>query len=288
MVSFKVFNSINNFQLTFTYLISILAKRQPTWGKWENWLSCSQTCGSGTRTRLRACKVPDGCSGQSVQTGTCNEGPCPNWSDWSGWGDCSADCGGGIQTRSRNCLNVAEEDCSGSSNDEQQCNRQSCDGQRAMIYWNNIFSYSREWNYVRSGLSGEGTFFEQCADYCNNKDSCNAIAVIRTDLTDYDDYYDYKVDNDYYTDGKRGVYECYINLGEFYHGPSCYGSACYDPDDHRLTLQLGVFRDYYKAYPVFLPSNEPDGIIGASPGNVRGVCDETSTAFGNVNYRNME
>ena len=132
----------------------------------------------------------DNCSGRSSQSGTCNEGSCPSWSDWSDWGGCSAECDGGIKSRTRDCLNGAENDCSGDAIDEQQCNLQSCANSRVMIYWNNIVSHGAYAYVPVSELSGKGEMLEQCADYCLNKDSCNAVAVTRYEEPDYD-YYDY-------------------------------------------------------------------------------------------------
>ena len=251
--------------------VIFISAQEAMWGNWESWLSCSSTCGDGTRTRIRPCMVldqPSGlCLGQSQEIETCNEGSCPIWSNWSSWGECSAYCDGGTQSRTRNCN--AEGECSGSTTDEQQCNQQSCAEPRSMIYWNNLISYpaSGRWNLVDPYyLSGKGTTFEQCADYCLNKDGCYAIHVIHRSPDKY----------------------CIISLSEFNRGPQCWGSTCSDAEDLRVTNQFGVFRDYYKANPQFLPSNEPDGIINVNFDDVKGVCDETSTAFGTVNYRNME
>ena len=110
---------------------------------------------------------------------------------------------------------------------------------------------------------------EQCADYCLNKDGCNAMAAVH--FAEIDDNL-----------------QCYITLESFYSGPECWGSTCNNPEDLSATAQLGIWRDFYKTNPEYLPTHEPDGVIGASLENVRGLCDETSTAFGNVNYRNME
>ena len=143
-----------------------------------------------------------------------------------------------------------------------------------MIYWNNLTSTSRDWRFVWGGLSGEGTFFEQCAEYCSNKDGCNANTLTRTVLTDDDSLYDFFVNIGFYTDGH--AYQWYYSVGEFYSGPTCWGSTCNDPEDLSETTQLGVWRDYYKANPEYLPSNEPDGIFGADCSS--GTC-ECSAGF---------
>ena len=216
-----------------------ISAEEATWGSWNSWQDCSKTCSDGTRTRLRACMLlgepSNDCSGDSSETETCNEGPCPIWSNWSSWSDCSAVCNGGIQSRNRACLGGAEEDCSGSAIDEQQCNLQSCAEPRAMIYWDRLISGSK-WYNIYNGFSGKGTFFEQCADYCLNTDGCNGIFVMREDLSLFYNY-DYPLNEDY-------RHYCLINKGEFFGGPVCAATNCNDPEDLQFTIRFGVFRDY--------------------------------------------
>ena len=47
------------------------------------------------------------------------------------------------------------------------------------------------------------------------------------------------------------------------------------------TTQLGVWRDYYKANPEYLPSNEPDGIFGADCSS--GTCECSAGYIDNGN-----
>ena len=44
------------------------------WGQWSSWGDCSATCGGGTQTRTRGCMGD--CSGESEETGPCNEQEC--------------------------------------------------------------------------------------------------------------------------------------------------------------------------------------------------------------------
>ena len=144
-----------------------------------------------------------------------------------------------------------------------------------MIYWNNFFNFG-DWKYVDKWvgyLSGQGTMFEQCTEYCIDTDDCVAVFIRR-------------LENLFGANE-----ECFINNGDF-RRLTCWGSTCRDPDNLSETTQLGVFRDYYKDNSDFItdffPSNEPDGTVRANYDDLKGVCDEANSVFGDVNYRNME
>ena len=53
------------------------------WSDWEDWSTCSLTCGNGTRYRTRRCDDPEPtnggmeCVGNNIQEEICNEEPCP-------------------------------------------------------------------------------------------------------------------------------------------------------------------------------------------------------------------
>ena len=55
------------------------------WGPWSTWLSCSKTCGGGTKTRSRTkTKVEQNggnCSGSRSDSKTCNTQTCPSKQD---------------------------------------------------------------------------------------------------------------------------------------------------------------------------------------------------------------
>jgi Thrombospondin type 1 domain len=53
------------------------------WSVWSDWEQCSQSCGSGYKSRSRDCNNPmpqNGgrlCTGDHVETVKCNDRPCP-------------------------------------------------------------------------------------------------------------------------------------------------------------------------------------------------------------------
>ena len=53
------------------------------WSEWNDWATCSVTCGGGVQNRSRTCTNPppafggEPCQGESDETRTCNEDPCP-------------------------------------------------------------------------------------------------------------------------------------------------------------------------------------------------------------------
>ncbi|XP_077861562.1 cell surface hyaluronidase CEMIP2-like [Saccoglossus kowalevskii] len=53
------------------------------WGAWSSWMDCTVACGSGTKTRFRACDSPPAvcggldCEGPSVESLMCNTQSCP-------------------------------------------------------------------------------------------------------------------------------------------------------------------------------------------------------------------
>ena len=220
----------------------------------------------------------DDCPGQAVQTGTCNEGPCPVWSEWSSWDDCSADCDGGTRTRKRGCLNGAAgeaDGCPGSSQDEEQCNMQSCS--REMIYWNNRLVYSRSWQGIGTDVPASGdTMAERCASYCLATTDCVGMAVTKIEY-----------DPQYYPNHQDYEY-CYINKGDYYGNTDCWGTTCNPTYNYRYTQTIiqGVFRDFYDANPTYFDW-EIDGVIGTNT-ETDGTCGETSTGFGDVNYKNTK
>ena len=172
----------------------------------------------------------DSCPGQAVQTGTCNEGPCPMWSEWGSWDDCSADCDGGTRTRKRGCLNGAAgeaDGCPGSSQDEEQCNMQSCS--REMIYWKDRIVFSRSWQNIGENPSGSGdTILERCASFCLSYTGCVGIAITKID---YDDQY-------YPPDRYPTREYCYINSGDYYGNNDCCGTSCNPTYNYRYTQTI--------------------------------------------------
>ncbi|CAJ0935639.1 unnamed protein product, partial [Mesorhabditis belari] len=100
--------------------------------EWNDWSSCSETCGVGVQLRLRSC-VSGSCpvSARLSERKRCVMGPCPNWSDWGQWSDCPSCDSSLIQTRTRSCSRslTSETQCRGSSIEQQTCDK-SCKGPR--------------------------------------------------------------------------------------------------------------------------------------------------------------
>jgi hypothetical protein len=74
------------------------------WNDWEGWSACTQTCGSGSTTRVRSVNVSAmfggaPCNGSGTDTVPCNTPPCPIdcVGDWGAWPAC--DCLTSKQTR---------------------------------------------------------------------------------------------------------------------------------------------------------------------------------------------
>ena len=142
------------------------------WSDWMPWTMCTRTCGGGRRYRYRE-------RGNGSETGSeterCNVNMCATWGDWSSWGDCSVECGNGVKSRNRQCelessysatSNVVDwSQCDGGSpRQEMNCNTEPCED--VMLYWKNQISYGYYEAIDSSLLSGQGSAFQQCADYC--------------------------------------------------------------------------------------------------------------------------
>ena len=75
---------------------------------WWSWSRCTQTCGGGTRLRMRMAARQDTYGGKpcgpTQETGSCAFFECAQdcaIQPWTPWTSCSASCGGGSQSRSR-------------------------------------------------------------------------------------------------------------------------------------------------------------------------------------------
>ena len=114
------------------------------WSHWNEWNTCSTTCGKGKRHRTRDKDIEDKdggkCPGNSSEEEVCNTQLCPGsckWGDWNSWKDCSKTCGKGIRNRIRvkEVNGNNERICSGPSSEEEVCNNIPCLEQCTWGHW---------------------------------------------------------------------------------------------------------------------------------------------------------
>lgn len=107
------------------------------WSDWQDWRSCSVTCGSGSSLRMRLIKTPamhggKQCAGEPQQSRECNAMYCPQHCEWSQWTpleDCSTSCGTGSHRLTRSYAVTAQYGglpCQGNSSKVSECNLKEC------------------------------------------------------------------------------------------------------------------------------------------------------------------
>lgn len=113
-------------------------KSDNKWSNWNDWTSCSTSCGDGIKTRLRVCKNSSGqfsknCQGNQSEKIICHEKKCAidgNWSNWADFTPCSVTCGQGRKMRDRLCNNPAPQyggkPCQGEQWDKADCYKKPC------------------------------------------------------------------------------------------------------------------------------------------------------------------
>ncbi|XP_068704567.1 uncharacterized protein [Montipora foliosa] len=109
---------------------------------WSTWTTCSQTCGTGTKSRSRSCDNPvpnyngQNCTGEYAQAISCKITSCPGAIDggftaWSSWSTCSEPtyCLQGFTSRTRSCTNPPPanggDDCVGLLEEKKDCPTQA-------------------------------------------------------------------------------------------------------------------------------------------------------------------
>ena len=275
------------------------------------WSSCSRSCGEGTSTRLVGCDnmTTEGCPASSVETKMCNEGPCPIWSDWSSWGGCSESCEGGTQTRTRFCLGAEESGCPGSASDDQQCNKHSCDFQMAYFYDHRepLPMPLQNWRYIHKKFLPDGdTMLEQCTSYCIADNECQLAKISIK-------YHPDGNVNSWIQNGELKSDWCFVTNDDFLAAitPREYGWS--ETKWHPGWLESGggaldidhyaITKEYFESNPVYFTTWHRgqygqwletsadgtwltvDGVVGENSVELEGICDETNTDFGIVNYR---
>nr|XP_040571099.1 SCO-spondin-like isoform X1 [Lepeophtheirus salmonis] len=102
------------------------------WGYWQEWTSCSVSCGKGQKTRGRFCNNPspsDGgkpCSGYGLEKSYCIQEECTtggSWGQWGTWSACTLTCGNSVRTRARTCHNSS---CEGEGIQTERCSVPKC------------------------------------------------------------------------------------------------------------------------------------------------------------------
>ncbi|XP_077969042.1 A disintegrin and metalloproteinase with thrombospondin motifs gon-1-like isoform X2 [Styela clava] len=101
---------------------------EPEWLQWENWSSCSVTCGGGMRKRIKRCRAESDTTCMYTAAESCNEHSCnnegrfdPGTLTWEPWSTCTVTCGGGLRRRARYC-----HDGICMESEEEICNEESC------------------------------------------------------------------------------------------------------------------------------------------------------------------
>lgn len=73
LIFYNSFNELNS---------CLIAKVNGNWNLWSSWRSCSKSCGTGSRTRVRSCSDPapsfggSDCQGNSIDEEDCNTQSC--------------------------------------------------------------------------------------------------------------------------------------------------------------------------------------------------------------------
>ncbi|KFD58685.1 hypothetical protein M514_00378 [Trichuris suis] len=102
---------------------------------WSDWSECTQTCGRGTKERVRTILSPARNGGQPcpvelVEKARCRLRPCSvvcRIGSWSSWSACSASCGTGVQIRQRTAKNPHKQpECPAQQTEKRMCIESNC------------------------------------------------------------------------------------------------------------------------------------------------------------------
>lgn len=119
---------------------------------WNEWSSCTASCGGGKQTRSRTILQHNSGGGKEcpilTETQSCNNQLCPvdcKVGEWSAWSACDKECGGGTQFRTRRILQEAAnggEQCP-ALKETRQCNTQQCAKDCQVSEWSKWSECSR-------------------------------------------------------------------------------------------------------------------------------------------------
>ena len=80
----KIYNGWNDKEpLLYCYISLTISLVNGNWGAWQDWNSCSVTCGSGSRSRYQECNNPEpafegsDCQGNDTEIESCSMKLCP-------------------------------------------------------------------------------------------------------------------------------------------------------------------------------------------------------------------
>ncbi|XP_040567740.2 LOW QUALITY PROTEIN: SCO-spondin-like [Lepeophtheirus salmonis] len=165
----------------------------PELGPWSDWSSCSSSCGSGRRTRIRECGLPitrgsnnNPCLKPLFEIEVCNPQKCPSFSPWSEWSECSVSCGGGYRKKSRECKASSRESrqvfrgnpCHGPLDFVEECNKQRCPFWSSWGEWTSCSQScngGRQKRY-RECLNDDRSLGEDCNGDSYEEKACNKEA----------------------------------------------------------------------------------------------------------------
>lgn len=118
-----------------------------SFGPWNSWSMCTQSCGGGIRQRRRPaenilhssgvlCNRDPGTEREPCHTEECDH-DCI-WSEWADWTACTATCGGGVKVRQRSIKEKASgkgKICPGAIKQEAHCGVWTCPQDCQMSDW---------------------------------------------------------------------------------------------------------------------------------------------------------
>jgi len=219
---------------------------------WDEWTTCTVSCGGGQQFRDRRVKNEEEkggkpCKAPLKEVQRCSEQACGSakdckWGEWSDWGACSQECGGGSKVRDRQVEQAPRKGgrmCEAKSKSElEACNTHACgEGCRDATWseWSNFTECSvscghgfkrRERNIAITanacGKAVEGLMqeFEDCGDPCGNEEPADCV------FSEWTEFGDCSSSCDGVHDRTRRIATFALNGGNNCQGPLKEVGAC--------------------------------------------------------------